>query len=319
MKKTVLFVLIFFGISVSLMIAGGSFRPTSGVKIDLGGNKTSGITVADNVPEKPAILAAVEVAKHNSISDCWMIINGKIYDLTAFFSQHPGGAEAISRHCGTDGTEAYGTKDKNETDGHSSYAKSLLADYYLGDLNGALPEEKIRMAENKDAEGNTGIKSAIENEKTPIGDSVAGAGGITSAALAGHNSPSDCWMALSGKVYDVTAYLRRHPGGDAMLAYCGRDGTTAFNGRGHSDYARSLLPAYYIGDFGDSAGPAPEISGGQTRSGGLSAVEKEYPGAIILEENIEDDGRREIKLLYEGRQYEVRVGPGGDILRTEDH
>ena len=32
-----------------------------------------------------------EVAKHNSIDDCWTIYQGKIYDITEYASVHPGG------------------------------------------------------------------------------------------------------------------------------------------------------------------------------------------------------------------------------------
>ena len=37
-----------------------------------------------------------------------------------------------------------------------------------------------------------------------------------------HNREEDCWLVISGKVYDVTEFLDEHPGGfDIVLAACG--------------------------------------------------------------------------------------------------
>ncbi|MFM7014224.1 MAG: cytochrome b5 domain-containing protein [Actinomycetota bacterium] len=48
-----------------------------------------------------------EVAKHDTAGDCWSVINGDVYDLTQFASQHPGGQAAINSLCGVDGTSAF--------------------------------------------------------------------------------------------------------------------------------------------------------------------------------------------------------------------
>lgn len=31
-----------------------------------------------------------DVGKHNSESNCWVIVHGKVYDVTPFLSKHPG-------------------------------------------------------------------------------------------------------------------------------------------------------------------------------------------------------------------------------------
>ena len=56
-------------------------------------NKTTRIrkelpTMSDN-----QTVSAEEVAKHSKEDDCWIVVNGKVYDLTKFAPSHPGGAE----------------------------------------------------------------------------------------------------------------------------------------------------------------------------------------------------------------------------------
>jgi cytochrome b involved in lipid metabolism len=36
-----------------------------------------------------------EVEKHDKKDDCWMVIHGKVYDVTKFLGEHPGGEEVM--------------------------------------------------------------------------------------------------------------------------------------------------------------------------------------------------------------------------------
>ena len=40
-------------------------------------------------------ISASEVAKHATPEDCWIVVNGKVYDLTKFAPNHPGGADSM--------------------------------------------------------------------------------------------------------------------------------------------------------------------------------------------------------------------------------
>ncbi|KAL4898391.1 FMN-dependent dehydrogenase-domain-containing protein [Aspergillus ambiguus] len=50
---------------------------------------------------------AAEVAQHTSPQSCWVILYGKVYDVTNFLSEHPGGAKIILKLAGKDATEEY--------------------------------------------------------------------------------------------------------------------------------------------------------------------------------------------------------------------
>jgi len=51
----------------------------------------------------------------------------------------------------------------------------------------------------------------------------------TLAQVALHATKTDCWTAINGSVYNLTPFIPNHPGGDAILAICGIDGTSAFD------------------------------------------------------------------------------------------
>jgi len=51
---------------------------------------------------------------------------------------------------------------------------------------------------------------------------------ITLEELKKHKTEDDAWIAVYDKVYDVTEYLQRHPGGKIMLQAAGTDGTSLF-------------------------------------------------------------------------------------------
>lgn len=73
----------------------------------------------------------------------------------------------------------------------------------------------------------------------------------TAAQVAPHNTASDCWLIISGNVYDVTNFIPIHPGGNAIVPYCGTDATTIFAQiHGTTGTAANDLPAYLIGVLG---------------------------------------------------------------------
>ncbi len=63
--------------------------------------------------------------------------------------------------------------------------------------------------------------SEITSQEMPE-STVQASSGISSSELSTHNKEGDCWVAYSGKVYDITSYLNKHPGGKStILSTCG--------------------------------------------------------------------------------------------------
>lgn len=55
----------------------------------------------------PAVSLA-EVTKHKSLEDCWISIDGHVYDVSKLLAEHPGGAARILQYAGGDATRAFG-------------------------------------------------------------------------------------------------------------------------------------------------------------------------------------------------------------------
>nr|GEZ25403.1 cytochrome b5 [Tanacetum cinerariifolium] len=74
-----------------------------------------------------------------------------------------------------------------------------------------------------------------------------------------HNSAGDCWVVIDGKVYDVSAYLDDHPGGDdVLLQATGKDATEEFEDAGHSKTAREQMETFCVGELDPSDIPQLE-------------------------------------------------------------
>lgn len=72
-------------------------------------------------------ITIAEVATHSTVEDCWVAVDGKVYDLTEFASSHPGGEGNIAQICGTDGTSAF----KGQHGGESTPINTL-SNYEIG-------------------------------------------------------------------------------------------------------------------------------------------------------------------------------------------
>ncbi|KAI3408950.1 Cytochrome b5 heme-binding domain-containing protein [Psidium guajava] len=75
------------------------------------------------------VYALAEVSEHNTTKDCWLVIDGKVYDVTKFMEDHPGGDEVLLSSTGKDATDDF------EDVGHSSSARAMMDDFYIGEID----------------------------------------------------------------------------------------------------------------------------------------------------------------------------------------
>lgn len=75
-----------------------------------------------------------EVSTHSKAEDCWMAIEGNVYDVTPYIQKqiHPGGA-AILFGCGKDSTAIFNLRPKDNKP-HSQNARNMLEKYFIGTL-----------------------------------------------------------------------------------------------------------------------------------------------------------------------------------------
>lgn len=116
-------------------------------------------------------------------------------------------------------------------------------------------EDEVELEED-DAEvyAKEPVVQALPNDKPPaqtpaIPDQTAPQIGYSLAEVAQHKTESSCWTAVDGGVYDLTPFIKKHPGGKAnIMKICGIDGTTAFEAQhGGQRRPESTITEFYIG------------------------------------------------------------------------
>ncbi|CAH8294696.1 unnamed protein product [Eruca vesicaria subsp. sativa] len=70
-----------------------------------------------------------DVAKHKCKNDCWILIHGKVYDVSSFIDEHPGGDNVLLAVTGKDASTDF--DDVN----HSNEAKDTMKKYYIGNVD----------------------------------------------------------------------------------------------------------------------------------------------------------------------------------------
>jgi cytochrome b involved in lipid metabolism len=73
---------------------------------------------------------------------------------------------------------------------------------------------------------------------------------VTAAEVAQHCTEGDAWIIVEGKVYDVSAYIENHPGGEEALSkWAGKDASVAFRGPQHGTQVDDVIANYYLAEL----------------------------------------------------------------------
>ncbi|GAA6060003.1 hypothetical protein JCM10212_001161 [Sporobolomyces blumeae] len=116
------------------------------------------------------MLNGQDVAKHNSADDLWMVIDGKVYDLTDFAPNHPGGTRILLKYAGKDATEEY-----EPIHPPGTIEEALPPEKHLGPVDPATVERVVervqpptnRAASSTNADARGRDESAPDDEPVP--------------------------------------------------------------------------------------------------------------------------------------------------------
>lgn len=125
--------IIFLGVLVVLFVGGvGVFltsNKTSTVEKQISAEPTQIPAAASTAPTTQKSYTLADVSQHSTESDCWIVVENNVYDMTPFIPDHPGGREIIEG-CGRDATSMF----QREREHQKENAASYLPPYQIGVL-----------------------------------------------------------------------------------------------------------------------------------------------------------------------------------------
>nr|XP_057915947.1 cytochrome b5-like [Doryrhamphus excisus]XP_057916830.1 cytochrome b5-like [Doryrhamphus excisus] len=88
-------------------------------------------------PDGVKYFRLAEIEEQNTFKSTWIVIHHKVYDVTKFLEEHPGGEEVLREQAGGDATESF------EDVGHSSDAREVASQMVIGELH---PDDREKLA-----------------------------------------------------------------------------------------------------------------------------------------------------------------------------
>ena len=98
-------------------------------------------------------------------------------------------------------------------------------------------------------QGNTNISTSSLFRRKDVSMAKSSVKTYSLAAVADHSTPTDCWVVVREKVYDVTAWVPQHPGGALIYISAGKECTQLFDSYHplHARYQGHALHGSYCG------------------------------------------------------------------------
>lgn len=118
--------------------------------------------------------------------------------------------------------------------------------------------------------------AAEDSNRSPLLSS-GGAESLSLEEVAKHCSREDCWIVLYGVVVNITDFITKHPGGEAiLLANAGKDATAKFEkihaSSGGFELVSKWCPDATLGVVKGWDGPSPPAA----------TAARKYPGVLFL-------------------------------------
>lgn len=97
----------------------------------------------------------------------------------------------------------------------------------------------------------TKVPELIQNPLTSTVNATSNTKTFSVTELATHSSETDCYVSVLNKVYNVTAYISQHPGGNDILKGCGKvlDNVRHPGGSFTGPQIQAILKDYYLGEL----------------------------------------------------------------------
>lgn len=142
--------------------------------------------------------------------------------------------------------------------------------------------------------------------------------GLTLEEIAKHNSVNDCYLIVSGAVYDVTSYINQHPGGvKNITSRCGSEASSIFSAI-HSNFAWNLLKNFYVSDVAKNSATVVNSASNVARD--LEKIKSRlqdlYPGAEIVDVKPKNSFYV-AKIIKNNALYEIHINSQGEVLKEE--
>lgn len=119
--------------SPTTSVGSETTNPNTPSTLSIPRNPTTPVTQNSATPNTSTVTSQTytlaDVAKHNNKTSCWTVVNGGVYNVTSWISQHPGGEQAIISMCGIDGSDAF-----NGQHGGQRRPANELASFKIGTL-----------------------------------------------------------------------------------------------------------------------------------------------------------------------------------------
>ncbi|OAP56788.1 hypothetical protein AYL99_08900 [Fonsecaea erecta] len=140
----------------------------------------------------PRKISVSEVSSHNTDTDCWIVVDNQVWDITNFAPEHPGGPGIIYKCAGRDATQAY-----NEIHSPAIIRNNLPADALKGVLDrSTITEEWSRPLSTETPKA----RSASSSDKPPL-DSLINAHDFEIAAR--NTATAKTWAFYSSAANDL--------------------------------------------------------------------------------------------------------------------
>lgn len=101
------------------------------------------------------IITMEECAQHTTEASCWLCIDNKVYDVTKFLGDHPGGREPLRYASGKDATDEFNAIN------HTDQAKKIMLKHLIGTIH---PKDARQVEATKKNDDNV-VKAAAATKE----------------------------------------------------------------------------------------------------------------------------------------------------------